>query len=408
MKNYIGACAIARDENYFIEEWVQYHAMIGVERFIVYDNESKVPLRETLSGYIECGLVQIYEIKGISPQQQAYQHCLDKHGDEFRWLAFIDIDEFIVLKKNENIHSLLACYEECAALAINWVMFGSNGYINNPPLPISLHLREIVDYKMPNSKIKSIVQPQYVERANLSPHFFTYTGGKCAVNELYIPVHGNNSPPSVQCIQLNHYIFRGQREYQNKVDRWHYNHIEREHESLWSDFFRHVSCKQQIDDSIFPVAAKLNRLMKFGRPEIFADLNDYGFKSKELFAAVDAVSEAITRTNYDLALKLIVLAEMQHSEGSFILTKLKAEILLFKGEVERAVNLVQKVLQDGFWWEGYVVLFYCYRFMGNEILCRNIKLYLKDLVKIAENQSAEVPESVSSLLSGSSYTNEYI
>jgi hypothetical protein len=244
-----------------------------------------------------------------------------------------------------------------------------------------------------------------VKVANLSPHFFTYTSGKCAVNELYIPVHGNNSPPSVQRIQLNHYIFRGQREYQNKVNRWHYNHTERAHENLWDDFFKHVSCKRIIDDSIFPVSMKLNRLMKLGRPEFFVDLNNHGLKSKELFAVVDAVSEAMNRTNYDLALKLIVLAEMQNYEDCLILTKLKAEIMLLKGEVERAVNLVQKVLENGFWWEGYVVLFYCYKFMGNEALCNNIKLYLRDMVKIAAGQSAEVPETVASLLGTASCVN---
>jgi hypothetical protein len=402
--NYIGICAIARDENYFIKDWIQFHVLAGVEKFIIYDNESKTPLRETLAEYIECGLVQLYEIKGISPQQQAYQHCLDNHGCEFRWLAFIDIDEFIVLKKNENIHSLLVSYENYAALAINWVMFGSSGYINNPPVPITLHLKELVAYKMPNSTIKSIVQPRYVERANLSPHFFSYVAGRNAVNEFYIPVHGNNSPVSTELIQLNHYIYRGQREYQNKVDRWHYNHDDLPHENLWEDFFRHISYKKEPDESVALFASKLARLMKLSRVEVFSELNNHGLESKKLYEIIDSVSEAIDRKYYDFALKLIVMAEMLHPDH-LELTQLKAETLLLKGEAEKSIAVVQNILKDRFWWEGYIILYYCYKYTGNIKLCSGLKYYLKDLIKVAEKQSAEVPESVMALFKDNSLQN---
>lgn len=391
--NYIGCCAIARDENYFIEEWVQYHSMIGVEKFIIYDNESKIPLCKTLAKYIKCGLVTVYNIEGISPQQQAYQHCLDHHGDQFRWIAFIDIDEFIVLKKNINLQAMLACYEKYAALVVNWVIFGSNGYINNPPRPITLNLTEIIEHKNPNSTIKSIVQPKYVKHANLSPHFFTYKEEAYAVNELYMPVHANNCPTNTQRIQLNHYIYRGQKEFQNKVDRWHFNHVKKSHETLWNTFFNDLPSHPCFDKSIIPVSTKLSQFIKFDKPELLLEFNDHGLEKKEFYEIIDTICEAISTRSLDLALKLIVISELYHPEN-LDLIKLKAEVLLLKNEVQKSLDIVNDILKYKFWWEGYIVLYYCYMSLGNKELCNNIKLYLHDLIGIAKEQNADVPNEI--------------
>ena len=41
-------CAILKDETPYLEEWIKHHLAIGVEHFVLYDNNSAIPIRETL------------------------------------------------------------------------------------------------------------------------------------------------------------------------------------------------------------------------------------------------------------------------------------------------------------------------------------------------------------------------
>jgi hypothetical protein len=52
-----------------------------------------------------------------------------------RWLAFIDLDEFIVLHDTaytQNIGGFMHQYEQYGALAVNWVLLGSSGHKQRP------------------------------------------------------------------------------------------------------------------------------------------------------------------------------------------------------------------------------------------------------------------------------------
>ena len=40
---YLGLCAIIKDEDLFLDEWIAYHMHLGVTAFYLYDNASRVP-----------------------------------------------------------------------------------------------------------------------------------------------------------------------------------------------------------------------------------------------------------------------------------------------------------------------------------------------------------------------------
>jgi hypothetical protein len=37
---YLAMCAIAKNEGRYLQEWIEYHKLLGVEMFYIYDNES--------------------------------------------------------------------------------------------------------------------------------------------------------------------------------------------------------------------------------------------------------------------------------------------------------------------------------------------------------------------------------
>ncbi len=130
--DYLSLCLICKDENDYLEEWLNYHILTGVERFYIYDNDSQISLRETLKDYVARGWVVITDIPGQAMQMYAYDHCLRAFGPSTRWLGFIDTDEFLVPKTSVDLKDLLQHYEEFGGLAVSSLFFGSNQHQERP------------------------------------------------------------------------------------------------------------------------------------------------------------------------------------------------------------------------------------------------------------------------------------
>jgi len=218
--DYLSLCLIVKDENAYLQEWIDYHILLGVERFYIYDNHSQVSVRETLSEDIARGWVVTTEIDGQNQQLAAYDHCLQTYGDGSYWMGFIDADEFLVPKQDTDLRQLLSRYESFGGLAANWVIFGSNGYQNQPAGGIlASYTRRTPEGLMENRSVKSIVQPGRA-RVPKSPHHFIYQPGWFCVNELGNRVNGQHSPHSIETIQVNHYWSKSRDEFDRKQDRW--------------------------------------------------------------------------------------------------------------------------------------------------------------------------------------------
>ncbi|MBI9044050.1 MAG: glycosyltransferase family 92 protein [Anaerolineaceae bacterium] len=206
----ISLCLIARNEAEYLEEWLDYHILLGVDRFYIYDNESIIPIKEVIKTYIDTGWVHVFEIQGKSQQLFAYDHCLANYGERTQWMGFIDADEFLVLKENLDIKQFLERYEQFGGLAVSSLFFGSNGKKTKPKEgQIQAFTRRTLKTYYFNRFVKSIVQTEKVLFPD-SPHGFTYKEGSICVNENGFHVASQTIPNSISKIQLNHYICRSQ------------------------------------------------------------------------------------------------------------------------------------------------------------------------------------------------------
>lgn len=220
-KYYVSLCCIVKDETPYLVEWIDYHAKIGVEHFYIYDNESIIPVSETIKEYIDSGIATVIKFPGRSQQMAAYQHCLNNYRKKSRWIGFIDMDEFIVPKSsNGDLKVFLKDYENFGGLGINWLIFGSNGHITKPK---NSQLQSFI-YRSKNSMevnnhIKSIVQTRYVFSKGINPHQFSYKKNRFCVNENFERIDGPFSKNSTNKIQINHYHCRSLEEYKEKILR---------------------------------------------------------------------------------------------------------------------------------------------------------------------------------------------
>lgn len=217
--DYLSLCLICKDENDYLPEWLDYHILMGVDRFYIYDNESQISLRETLADYIKRGWVVVIDIQGAGMQLHAYDHCLQTFGKNSRWIGFIDTDEFLVPKDTLNLQLLLKDYEEFGGLAVSSKFFGSDGNQTRPAGgQITGYIHSTHLTFRGNSLVKSIVQPDKT-LFPITPHDFLCADGYWCVNEKKMRVNYQYMPHYADRIQLNHYYCRSEEEISQKLTR---------------------------------------------------------------------------------------------------------------------------------------------------------------------------------------------
>jgi len=213
---YLSVVAVLKDERPNIQEWIDFHLKVGVEHFYLYDNGSSDGSTEVLHPYIEAGLVT-YSYNTMDMCQMAcYYNALTAFKDQSKWMAFIDLDEFLFAPKGD-LKERLKGFEEFPGVAVNEVFFGSNGHETRPPNGV---LRSYTKRReLPDKHIKSICQPAHTLCPAGNPHSFFYTGGQ-PVNEKKEPcLSPFNVPGSTDLFRINHYWVKSKEEYEVKLTR---------------------------------------------------------------------------------------------------------------------------------------------------------------------------------------------
>lgn len=217
----LAVCAIAKNEGPYFREWVEWHLSQGVDRFYVYDNESTDETKEVLAPYIQSGVVEYIDWPGYRMQLAAYDDCLARHRFDTRWIAFIDLDEFIVPQKDESIPAFLSRFESFAAVEINWLCYGSGGQKEKLPGGVMerFHHHSLPEHHL-NRHVKSIVNPRRVygmigchEVARMSEYQNADSHGRPITHNFRERI------PQQDVIRINHYAVRSFEEFLEKQMR---------------------------------------------------------------------------------------------------------------------------------------------------------------------------------------------
>lgn len=127
----ISICAIFKDEEGFLKEWIEYHNMVGVDHFYLYNNNSSDNYHEVLANYVERGLVTLVDFPYDHAQMKAYKHFYDTYRKETQWVSFLDIDEFFVPIKDNDLGTWIKKFEKYPVVQIYWKMFGTSGQLHH-------------------------------------------------------------------------------------------------------------------------------------------------------------------------------------------------------------------------------------------------------------------------------------
>ena len=249
---YLAVCAIAKNEGDYFQEWIEWHKKMGVEKFYIYDNESEDDTKKILDPYIKSGLVEYVFWAGKKQQTLAYCDCLEKHKLHSRWIAFIDLDEFIVPIKDKTISEFLRRFEKFPSVEINWLVYGSSGAQKKE---IGNVMDRFKHHSIPNNSInrfvKSIVDPRRIFLF-IGAHVTASISGR-AVDSHGVPIRKNftDREPQHDVIRINHYAVKSYEEFLSKRNQGRVSRNKKPSETFFDNYFEKYDLNDIKENTLF-------------------------------------------------------------------------------------------------------------------------------------------------------------
>lgn len=164
----VAICLLVRNETLYIDEWMDYHIALGFAPIYVYDNTITDDLglhlwydkRTDIQKY-----VKIIHFPQAPAQIAAYKQCLFQDAVNETFVSITDIDEFVVLKKHDNVVDFMEehCNEQCGQISLNWNMMTVSNETKYRPIPTLI--RNIHSSGVWGT-IKVLVRPTFVDDKN--------------------------------------------------------------------------------------------------------------------------------------------------------------------------------------------------------------------------------------------------
>jgi hypothetical protein len=234
--------ACARWETQYITEWLLYHQSIGFDHVYLYCNDDDPA---DLYGEVlpfcrgEKPFVTFRHFPYQGQQFYMMMHGLRHHKDETEWVAFLDIDEFLVLPGLDSIKAYLQrCPPHWDAIHFNWSFFGNNGHVERPAGSVLRTYTRREDRL--HESMKSMTRSAKIDFSVITRKIYVWHGWDgvfgaefTAVNVLGDPIDrvlGDDQgatyvkPPETQArirnaAFINHYAFKSVRDFELRVER---------------------------------------------------------------------------------------------------------------------------------------------------------------------------------------------
>ena len=272
----LSVAAIFKDEARFLGEWLQFHSGVGVDHFFLYDDDSSDDFLAVLEPWIASGRVTLISGRGMN-QVSAYNDCIRRFAETSRWIAFIDLDEFLFSPKSRDLKQILSRYRDQPAIFVYWVLYGSSGHVSRPEgyvidsytrcLDLESAAAEQFDHGAHPEKEnyvtgwardgKSIVNPRCV--LSMGAHIPRVLKWGKALDEHLRPAMRHGGPRAITCdwLRINHYWSKSIQDLREKVEKGDIFNRARPPRNLERWLCREVCLNLARDETIRPIWAEI-------------------------------------------------------------------------------------------------------------------------------------------------------
>ena len=148
-----GLFTIIKDEQEYLDEWIQYHFNLGISRIFIYEDVFSTSHKDICDKYFSLFCLQfilslyneekqnkIMELKRTKKAYAGYQiqfmyQILNhlKQTTDLDWVFYLDVDEFLTLEnEQENLSILFSSFNTYDIIVLQWMNFNSNDHIYKP------------------------------------------------------------------------------------------------------------------------------------------------------------------------------------------------------------------------------------------------------------------------------------
>lgn len=231
----VAIAAIVRNEARYIEEWARFHHAVGVRHFVIYDDASTDATRDILRDVLAPEALTIIPWaqrlsdirlgREIHNQVLSYAHAAGNFGSEFRWMAFVDVDEFLVPTASDSLVQSLEPLGDIPNVSLPWHMFGFSGHETAPDGGVLANYLMRVRDPMSDAPgiraFKMLVDP--CRLTALRVHSMESDASSETWNDAGVKatLEAREKPGfySTQAVQLNHYYTRSKADLEAKIAR---------------------------------------------------------------------------------------------------------------------------------------------------------------------------------------------
>lgn len=207
-----------KNEENYLDEWIQHHMKIGFDYFVIYDNNDNDKQENVCKKYDNVFLVK--EPRKAPLQMYCYNHFLSTFANEFEYTAFIDADEFICFNPDQPIQNIKdLCKHDYYHLS--WMVMDDNDlcYYSNEPV-LKRFTRRFID-SHPETDInrhsKTLIRTNNKRLRMVNPHYINCN------YECYNPcnekVNGDDAfmNPNFDICYIKHFVTKTAEEYKRKI-----------------------------------------------------------------------------------------------------------------------------------------------------------------------------------------------
>jgi hypothetical protein len=216
----LSICAIFKNEAPYLLEWIAYHRAVGFDHFYLYDNDSTDggSLLIQRSPFASC--VTLTQWGQRPGQLSAYRDFIAHHRASADWVAFIDIDEFLLPSDGRSVRPLLQRLNAASAVLVHWRVFGPSGWVGRPDgLVIDNYTQRAEDDFPANRHVKSIVKCAELLDVAQNPHEFRLRGPTCDTSGRMVPNVAIQAEVCHHGLVINHYQTRSHQDWLEKIAR---------------------------------------------------------------------------------------------------------------------------------------------------------------------------------------------
>lgn len=224
----LSVCAIVKNEANYLKEWIEFHRLIGVDHFYLYNNNSTDLLEVALNPYIRKGIVTLIDWPDflgpvneerinrwpLSTQIPAYENAIKfRAAKATKWLAILNTDEYLVPVESYSIKDLLKQYDSYPAILLLTDVFDGSSVNLSPRTQLLIESRNLIN--SPNQNFyhtfkKVIVKPDLCEGFFWPPYQIVFKNKQEPIalkrDDMRINRYANRDKPFLDTLKHKLYI----------------------------------------------------------------------------------------------------------------------------------------------------------------------------------------------------------